>query len=105
MDSGPDPDVKSLSEEVESLRRENARLKTHVICIEKERAAEREAQRLAGLAGSCSEPPLGFSDQICWMIGLLVLDIHACPVPTIPTGGNVEFVDEIHLSLAGASQP
>ena len=32
-----------------------------------------------------------------------VLDIHACPVHKIPEGGTVEFVDQIHLSLAGTA--
>ena len=33
-----------------------------------------------------------------------VLDIHACPVHRIPEGRTVEFVDQIHLSLAGTAR-
>ena len=56
-------------------------------------------ERPAG-ASAASIDPRG---PCCLMVGLTTLDIHACPVPRIPEGGGVEFVEEIHLSLAGTA--
>ena len=37
------------------------------------------------------------------VIGLTCLDIHACPVESLPEHGGVSFIENIHLSLAGTA--
>jgi sugar/nucleoside kinase (ribokinase family) len=37
------------------------------------------------------------------VIGLYILDVLGCPVTKIPDGGNVEFIDEIRLTVAGTA--
>lgn len=37
------------------------------------------------------------------VVGLYILDILGRPVTHIPTGGNVEFIDEIRLTVAGTA--
>jgi hypothetical protein len=37
------------------------------------------------------------------VIGLTCLDIHACPVESLPENGGVAFIEDIHLSLAGTA--
>lgn len=76
-------DLKALQEEVEALKRENEQLKAEKNDAEKAFVVLEEARpRLV-------------------MVGLTVLDIHACPVKNIPEGGNVEMVDQIRLTMAG----
>ncbi len=35
------------------------------------------------------------------VIGLYILDVLGRPVDAIPPGGNVEFIDEIRLTVCG----
>lgn len=37
------------------------------------------------------------------VIGLYILDVLGRPVDAIPEGGNVEFIDEIRLTVAGTA--
>lgn len=37
------------------------------------------------------------------VIGLYILDILGCPVTKIPDGGNVEFIEQIRLTVAGTA--
>lgn len=37
------------------------------------------------------------------VVGLYILDILGCPVTKIPDGGNVEFIDQIRLTVAGTA--
>ena len=37
------------------------------------------------------------------VIGLYILDVLGCPVTKIPDAGNVEFIDEIRLTVAGTA--
>ncbi|WP_375570491.1 sugar kinase [Ahrensia marina] len=37
------------------------------------------------------------------VVGLYILDVLGCPVTKIPDGGNVEFIDEIRLTVAGTA--
>ena len=37
------------------------------------------------------------------VIGLYILDILGCPVMKIPDGGNVEFIEQIRLTVAGTA--
>ena len=37
------------------------------------------------------------------IVGLTCLDIHAWPVNQIPEKGNVSFIDQISISLAGTA--
>ena len=37
------------------------------------------------------------------VVGLTCLDIHAWPVNNIPEKGNVSFINEISISLAGTA--
>lgn len=37
------------------------------------------------------------------VFGLTCLDIHACPVESLPDNGGVSFIEDIHLSLAGTA--
>ena len=37
------------------------------------------------------------------VVGLYILDILGRPVESIPAGGNVEFIDEIRLTVAGTA--
>ena len=37
------------------------------------------------------------------IIGLYILDVLGCPISKIPDGGNVEFIDQIRLTVAGTA--
>ena len=37
------------------------------------------------------------------VVGLYILDILGRPIESIPDGGNVEFIDEIRLTVAGTA--
>lgn len=37
------------------------------------------------------------------VVGLYILDVLGCPVTSIPEGGNVTFIDEIRLTVAGTA--
>ena len=37
------------------------------------------------------------------VVGLYILDVLGRPVTAIPEGGNVDFIDEIRLTVAGTA--
>ena len=37
------------------------------------------------------------------VVGLTILDILGCPIDRIPEGSNVEFIEEIRLTVAGTA--